>query len=216
MCENILDEIPMFMNDLQRLAMQKHGLNVFDFQCDHVCYRTETAKEYLETRHFLLNDSDCTMLLESMINGRPISLLKLPRPVWYGRCEDGFRPGVSLVELPFPTTKKAYRTGWQHAEFVIKSHSNRFRDEKLKPRFLDDIIILEFRDEYARIEMKYNKKNINSDLELLLCNKTGTTIKFHAASLEDVVEYEIENGMVENVPQNMFDEQSYSIKTSRL
>ena len=64
--------------------------------------------------------------------------------------------------------------------------------------------------------MKYNKKNINSDLELLLCNKTGTTIKFHAASLEDVVEYEIENGMVENVPQIMFDEQSYSIKTSRL
>ena len=117
MCENILDEIPMFMNDVQRLAMQKHGLNVFDFQCDHVCYRTETAEEYLETRHFLLNDSECTMLLESMINGRPISLLKLPRPVWYGRCADGF----DLVSCRSSRLQKAYRTGWQHAGPAIKS-----------------------------------------------------------------------------------------------
>jgi hypothetical protein len=99
---------------------------------------------------------------------------------------------------------------------VIKSHSNRFSEKIRKPRFLDDRIILDFRDEYAGIEMKYNKKTINSDLELLLCNKTGATIKFHASALEDVVEYEIENGMVENVPQNMFDTQSFSSKTSRL
>ena len=64
--------------------------------------------------------------------------------------------------------------------------------------------------------MKYNKKYINSDLELTLCNKTGISIKFHAAALQDIVEYEIENNMVESVPQNYFHKKLFSVKESRL
>lgn len=214
--KNILDDVPLFMKHLHHLAMLQHNLNVFNFHCDHVCYRTETVEEYLEARHFLLHECACTILLESMINDRPISLLTLPSPIWYGRCEEGFRRGVSLVELPCPTNKRAYRKGWQHAEFVIKPHSSRFRDKTLKPDFLDDRIILNFRDKYARVKMKYNKKDINSDLELLLCNKTGASIKFHAAALQDVVGYEIENDMVETVPQNFFHRKLFPVKQSRL
>ena len=88
------------------------------FVLDHACWRVQTKEEYLETKKRLLdNDSNCgqnQLLIEAMINGRPISAIKLSHPIQWrfyklkfdcltGKLkEEQGCLNIPVIELPCP------------------------------------------------------------------------------------------------------------------
>ena len=61
-----------------------------------------------------LNNIGANLLIESMINGRPISTYKFLKPVEY----DG--GSIGLLELPYPSATSKYKSGLQHIEVVLR------------------------------------------------------------------------------------------------
>ena len=94
--------------------------------------------------------------------------------------------------------------------------SNTDQQQHMHP-FLDNTSLDEFirRNPLSKNlygSMTYNKKAINSDVEIVFsdeeeeCLFDQMSVKFHASSLENVIKYEIENDMVKHVPDHYFDD----------
>ena len=210
----IISKIPLFMKNIQHLLKTQNNIDISNLQVDHICYRCNTKTEYIDMKDHLENWG-ATLLVESMINGRPISIFKFSNGIQY---ENG---KVELLELPCPSSNNKYSSGLQHIEVVLPPRTTNTTtsvsdSSSNKQPFLDDVVLDEFMKVHAPTNntnnMKYNKKSINSDIEITFSN-TGKgclfdkmSCKFHAASLEDVVNYEIQQNMVESVPNNYFDD----------
>lgn len=137
------------------------SIDVSGYFMDHICYRVATLLEYEEMR---VKMSEIGILLsEKEIGGRPISTYRLHEKLRYGDRE------ISCIELPSPKEGSPYRTGWEHAEFVI--------DEGFDT-FLARYPHLEW-DRRALV------KPINADVSR---KYDGMSVKFHLQSLEYVVE----------------------------
>ena len=67
---------------------------------DHVCYRVESVAEYHQVLASLVPAHGVT-LVEGMIGGRPISTIRLSRPLVHA----GYR--VACLELPCPKPGRA-------------------------------------------------------------------------------------------------------------
>lgn len=90
---------------------QTIGLDLSQFQIDHLAVRMNTVETALQWRDLLLENA--TLLKESEVNGRPIGLFELHQAV---KFSEQF---VKIVELPFPKRKIYPVEGWEHIEVVV-------------------------------------------------------------------------------------------------
>lgn len=84
-----------------------------DFNCfdlDHLCFRVSSMPEYQKYSEKLSGFS--SLVTESMVNGRPISVYKLHQS-WVTSAFS-----VEFIELPAPKKGTDYRTGFEHIEIV--------------------------------------------------------------------------------------------------
>lgn len=156
---NILGNPENFIGNLL-CKLNKAGINVQQFEMDHICYRVETEKKYNEIKKALLNYG--VLLTEKEIGGRPISIIKLDRAIQFRNRK------ISLIELPAPKAGSYYKEGFEHIEFVIgedpKNFIKRYPEISFDKKGLD--------------------KKINADLRI---NFGDCSVKFHQHSIEYVV-----------------------------
>ena len=77
---------------------------------DHACYRSATKDEYFAAKR-AAEAGGATLLVESMIGGRPIATYALARPI--------STHAIALLEPPAPKPGRPYATGWEHAEIAL-------------------------------------------------------------------------------------------------
>jgi predicted metalloenzyme YecM len=169
MTASILEQIPDFVDKLLA-EIKKCNIDISNYEMDHVCYRVETAAEY--RTHFEHLSALGELLVESPIGGRPIATFKLHK----GIALPKYNRTVFLIELPMPKPSTFYKSGWEHAEFVV-------------PEDLND-----FANRYPAIQWNRGgmKKEFNRDICIDLDKSVDNrlTVKFHNLSLETVIEIE--------------------------
>ncbi len=102
------------LNFLENVFFELKNNNLIfpnEWQIDHLCYRTETVKEYNFLKIKLSEFSK--FLIESMVNGRLISSFKLDKPLVFKHHK------IDLIELPSPKAGQFYDSGFEHFEYVI-------------------------------------------------------------------------------------------------
>lgn len=145
-------------------SLDKINLKTKNWPIDHLCFRTKTWQEYISYKKSFEGFSK--LLIESEINGRPISTFKLPEFLFY---KDRY---IDLIELPAPKEGKIYPTGFEHAEFVADIELSSI--QTLHPNLTFDSSGLD--------------KDLNPELCLPLAK--GLNVKFHNFSLESIINIE--------------------------
>jgi predicted metalloenzyme YecM len=150
---------------LERLSNELSAANValFHWDIDHLCYRSETLERYqiLKSEFETIGE----LLVESEVNGRPISTFKLHEPFqMLGRT-------IALLELPAPKAGKPSKEGFEHIEVVTP------------------LPLAQLREQYKFLTLDEGgmKKLFNAELEIkFICG----AVKFHNLSLESVIRLE--------------------------
>lgn len=158
--EEILGDPTSFLEKIF-INLKNDGIDIFDYELDHICYRVETLERYDFVKKFLLKQGE--LLLENEIGGRLIAKIKLKKPIIFKNRK------IDLVELPQPKGSD-FKEGFEHVEFVI---SESFED---------------FMKKYSNLKFKTEGmlKKINSDI---VRNYNNCNVKFHHHALEYVVKY---------------------------
>ena len=99
-----------FVMQINRL--KDRGMNITGCELSHFAYRTETYKEYLEKREQI--ETHCKSNIESVWNGRPISIMQLESP---RSLSEGF--DLPAIELIGPVHRRVYPMGLEHVGVVI-------------------------------------------------------------------------------------------------
>jgi len=73
------DNVPQFVTSIVTKLQSEHGIDVSNFQADHVCYRTDSIEQYNELVEALQSSEE--LLIESEIGGRMIATFKLTSPI---------------------------------------------------------------------------------------------------------------------------------------
>ncbi|WP_032091980.1 VOC family protein [Necropsobacter rosorum] len=81
------------------------------YPIDHLAVRVNQRKDAEQWLTVLLKCG--TILSDNIINGRPIYLIKLNKPLRF--CDQD----VDIIELPFPKNKLYPQHAWEHIEVVI-------------------------------------------------------------------------------------------------
>jgi hypothetical protein len=166
------------------------GIEMQDFEIDHVCYRTSTKEEYKSTVSRLC-EAGGVILVEGMIGGRPIATVKLSSPIVVGRWS------IPCVEVPCPKAGRPYASGLEHIELVIgHSDSSAFDSRQSLEEFA-------LRHPAVELDLRAIDKHINADISLSLPGEEFS-VKFHLCSLERVVEIEKNTNSVVPVPDDFF------------
>ena len=143
--------------------LDRTGLSIDIEEIDHLCLRVTNLSEYESWKAELAGLG--TLLTESYINGRPIAVFKLLRPI---KSADYW---IDVIELPAPKPGRSYSFGFEHIEAVCK-----FPLENLLAR---------------RSELPFSLDNfhapINRDVQLKLASGL---VKFHDQSLEEIIKDE--------------------------
>ena len=155
--KDLYAEAQLFLNEL----LNNLKIDVSKFELDHICYRVDSLSEYEEYKIRFLKLGE--LLIESEVGGRLISTFKLMKPIKFKDRD------IYLIELPAPKIGKSFKSGFEHAEFVI------------------DISFDEFQEKYQNLNFNTSSihKAHNPELKVKLDN--GTQVKFHHKSLEDVI-----------------------------
>lgn len=159
--EKVLGNTSVFLEKVFS-ALAADGINVSNYELDHICYRVETKARYEELKTILGDYGE--LLTEAIIAGRPISTYKLNEPLVYKNIK------ISCIELPSPKQGSFFPEGFEHVEFVI------------------DLSFQEFIKKYPRIKFdtSSSSKEINPDI----IRKYGDfSVKFHHNTLEYIIEY---------------------------
>lgn len=173
---NVVWDYVSFLNTIEANVADKQ-IDVCDMTIDHISYRTQTDDLYIIKKQELTQVA--SMIHESMISDRLISIWKLQNPIKHGQSI------ISIIELSAPKSGKVTQTGLDHVEYVTLSS-------------LDE---LQNRHPHIIRETKWLARIWNQDIE---CGfDDGTRVKFHNQSLEQVVisEWGI-NLIEENLIQN--------------
>ncbi len=97
------------------------GIDLTGREIDHICFRCSSKKEYIDMKTSLL-ELGLSLLEESMIGGRPISILEFSPPIcvksWSIRC----------LELACPKPGKSHAHGLEHAEVVVGTRTEEIID----------------------------------------------------------------------------------------
>lgn len=151
---------------LEKLSRKFEENNIFlepYWNIDHICYRVTSLDGYHELKKEFLNFSK--ILIESEVNGRPISTFKLDKPIYFENSS------IWLVELPAPKPGKETIEGFEHIEVV------------------SDLSFKEIEKTFSHIKADKSglKKKINQEFEL---NLGDINLKFHPLSLESLINIE--------------------------
>lgn len=144
------------------LDLASKQMPIHEFVADHLCFRVQYQHEYVHYKSSLCKVA--ILLTESIVNGRPICTFKLHSPFI---IDD---KTIDLVELPAPKVGTQYKTGFEHAEFVISEHFDVFKGRFPQLKLIED-----------------KEKILNA--ELIYRSEAGVA-KFHHLSLDRVIEIE--------------------------
>ena len=149
-----------FLNNIFT-GLKNVDVNVSELVMDHVCWRCESVEEYHGMISFLLKYG--ILFHQSIHNGREISLIQLNQALSF---ENRL---IDLIELPAPKPSKPYRSGFEHAEFVIQNSLN---------------------DWIKEYPLRWDIKNINKKINPNIRLSIGeSSVKFHPYSLAYVVKH---------------------------
>jgi predicted metalloenzyme YecM len=138
---------------LQRERLSNRQIDISGCEMSHLAYRTETYKEYLQTRDRI--ERHCSSNIENVWNGRPMSIMQLQEPL---ALSEGFE--VAVIELIPPLHRRVYKMGMEHFGVVIGdsvdefSHQHRaaltgqqFQSKECEPyyvTFFEDFTMVKF------------------------------------------------------------------------
>ena len=167
-------------------------------QIDHICYRTETKAEYVHVKAQLVPEfGEC--IQESMIDGRPIAIIRLHSPI----VHQGY--SVACVELPCPKLSSPYRSGLEHAEIVVGTEQDGCTSTEVLNEFLVELRSLGFVVDTKGLSQRLNANvSLSFDLQGHHAVDRVITVKFHQRPIDEVVAYEQLTGQVESVPARYF------------
>jgi len=186
---NLTEQVPKFLEAVQARLLEL-GLDVNQYQADHVCWRTESLEEYSELASALSSSDNWTLLVESEIGGRSIATFQMKQGITVGERM------MDVVEIPAPKDGSPYKAGLEHVEYVISTGENKPsspRNDETHERILND-----FMTQFPGIEWKTKAKNkelypdVSTKVELPNFNGTYS-VKFHLMPLAEVIRYEIDN-----------------------
>lgn len=103
-------DLSRFSQKIEQIA-KVAGIDLSLYEIDHLAVRMNDSKTAEEWRNVLFEGA--TLLNESEVNGRPISLFTLNQAVKF--CGQN----VNIVELPFSKGKIYPQQGWEHIELVF-------------------------------------------------------------------------------------------------
>lgn len=156
---NIFNSVEKFLENIFDY-LKKENIDVNEFELDHICYRVETADEYVKTKNKLSKVG--RLLNEHKVRNRLIASYKLDEPIIFRERK------IYVVEVPQPSEHAFYKKGWQHAEFVVEEDFQNFMKKYPAVNFKTDSI----------------NKEINPELKIVWGEYA---VKFHHQSLEYVV-----------------------------
>jgi predicted metalloenzyme YecM len=159
----VLEAVKPFLDALFS-GLATRGVDVRGLFLDHICYRVASDAAYEQRKGELLARGE--LLHEAMISGRRIAAVKLAAPIVYGERR------IPLVELPAPKPGSPYAEGWEHAELVIPESFTAFMSK------------------YSGLAWDTSATSKPHNPELRLALDGGLAVKFHHASLEDVIRAE--------------------------
>jgi hypothetical protein len=182
--DQLQKEVPTFLQ-----AVETQLPFVQQYYADHVCWRTESMKEYKDLTMALRHFAGATLLIESIIGGRPIATFKLKPGIF---CPESKRD-VTILEIPSPKEGSPYSQGLEHVEFVLcndgASSSSPINDA-IHESTLEKFMILHS-DIKWNVKAKNKKVNPDVSLNLELDGFGACSIKFHLLPLAKVIDYEI-------------------------
>ena len=137
------------------------GIDLKDYPIDHICYRVNSLEEYSYKSSELINLS--SWYAESFHNGRSISKFVLSEPLEIDKYQ------ISVIELPAPKEGASYKSGLEHAEFVVSDLG---------------LFVNKYGDIFSGQEGGSN--NLTYSIKL----KGSKSVKFHAKPLLEVIQEE--------------------------
>lgn len=145
-------------------------IDVSSCQLDHIAYRTTSKQEYEEAKEEFKQLGE--LLPEVIIRHRRIAIIKLKVPLTY----QNYR--IEALELLEPAEGDRFRTGFEHAEFVITQK-------------LSDLM-----EKYPKLD--WNTKALarvnNPELGLRLGDNLG--VKFHKMPILEARRIQEETGVL--------------------
>jgi len=112
MIERIIGDYHGFIYKVTE-SLKSSGIDFADLkEMDHLSYRVANFGEYENARKSLLDYGE--IITENIINGRPIAVFRLNDLL----ISDYF--AVNCLELPAPKAGSDYKSGLEHAEFVVE------------------------------------------------------------------------------------------------
>ncbi|KAL9182651.1 hypothetical protein ACHAXT_013303 [Thalassiosira profunda] len=184
------ENVPPFVASVVAELKQRHEVDVAGLVADHVCYRTDSNRQYNSLVEALKSAGagTATLLVESNIGGRPIATFKLATPIEITTPHSGRT--IDLVEIPAPKDGSPYRSGLEHVEFVIGDGScasprNGAVHEEALTAWME-------RHPSVPLSAKAIGKDCNPDvsLKMELGDYGKVSMKFHLIALEDVIKFE--------------------------
>lgn len=118
--QTIIGDYKKFISNLL-IALSEIGIEVGDYQIDHLCYRVKTVEEYHSLKESLMNFS--SQYIENVHHGRPITKFILIEPLKYQKYS------ISVIELPAPQDNKVYNTSLEHLEIVVGDDFEMIKDK---------------------------------------------------------------------------------------
>jgi len=158
--QSIIGDHQPFLNNIFTL-LEKDGIDVTDYELDHICYRVAGQARYEELKQALFQYG--SLLVEAQIGGRPVSTFHLNDPLTFNKRE------IPCLELPAPKEGSYYPEGYEHVEFVIDLDFSKFRE--LYPQ--------------VNFDTQSMNKKINPDIKI---DYATCSVKFHHYSLKEVIE----------------------------
>lgn len=155
----ILENLEPFLDNVFK-ELRKAGIDVSDYELDHIAYQASSNDDYDSLRPKFLEMGE--LLREELISNRRIAILKLNEPLKYESYE------ISALELIAPAKGQNVPSGLHHAEFVIDESLRQFMEKYPKIEWLDGAI----------------DKEPYSHLNVILGD---IVVKFHTRSIVDIV-----------------------------
>jgi predicted metalloenzyme YecM len=194
-------QVPLFVLSVITNLNNQYGMDVTNYQADHVCYRTETVYEYNRLVKALIADTNnIQLLVESEIGGRSIATFKLTIPIeiihpCITAGDIGSTRLIDVIEIPSPKDGSPYTSGLEHVEFVI---GNRLLINNYSP--INDnhhqSTLQAWMDTFPSVSWnikalnKYCNPDVSTTLDLPDYGDKVVSVKFHLLPLEDVIKFE--------------------------
>jgi uncharacterized protein len=159
----IQEEVNKFLDDfLERL--EKVGVNVSGLEMDHIAYKTSSVDEYDVMKPKFLKVGE--QVHENMVRERRVGIFKLDQPLRYKNYS------IPAVELIAPKPGEIIKSGWEHAEIVLKESYESFMDK------------------YPNLN--WDTSVMNSDLFSMIKLKLGEDMqaKFHLMPILEIIKQE--------------------------